>query len=291
MVSEPKYQMKTIKNLLIPMRDGVKLAGDLHLPEADGPFPALLSFYPYHKDDLIFFGYMEDSIRYFVEQGYAHMLVDFRGLGGSESFNKEPFDPQENQDGHDVVEWMSAQSWCNGNVGVWGLSYGALTSLKIASTNPPHLRCIVPLQGCVDIYHTFVYPGGALNLFGCGAWASMMLAMNLLPPTHQDEEGHWAKVWKEHLEQNDPWFLAFLDHPAYDEYWQHRRLLYEQIKVPTFVIAGWRDVVVGDTLEFYMGIHAPKKLLMGPWMHGNLIILPWLLLTTSMRCAAGLITG
>lgn len=269
MGSEAKYKTKTVKNLLIPMRDGIHLAGDLHAPEGDGPFPGLLSFYPYHKDDLIFYGYMEDSIRYFVERGYAHMLVDFRGLGNSQGFNREPFDPQENEDGHDVVEWMAAQSWCDGNVGMWGLSYGALTSLKTAATSPLHLKCIVPLQGCIDIYHTFVYPGGALNLFGCGAWASMMLAMNLMPPTYQDEDGRWARVWKEHLEQNEPWLLAFLDHPAYDEYWQRRRIRFEEIRVPTFVIAGWRDVVVGDTPEFYAGIPAPKKLLMGPWMHGN----------------------
>ena len=171
MTQDKLHEVRIERNLLIPLSDGVSLAADLHLPEGEGPFPTLVSYYPYRKDDFIgsFFEYPQ---RYFAERGYANLLVDFRGLGGSEGVAWGFVDSRENRDGAEVVEWAARQSWCDGNLGMWGLSYGGVSSLKTATENPPHLRAIVPIQGLVDAYHEAIYPGGCMNclgVFGFGA--------------------------------------------------------------------------------------------------------------------------
>ena len=260
-------EIRLQKNLLIQMSDGVNLAADLFLPEGDGPFPTLVSYYPYHKDDLI--GSMLDfPCRYFAGHGYAHLLVDLRGLGSSEGIAWEAIDPRENKDGAEVVEWAASQPWCDGNVGMWGISYGGVTALQAASEQPPHLKAIVPIYASVDVYSDLIYPGGCLNcLSAFGTWGSFMTAMNLMPPGYQDPEGRWYRVWKERLEKGQPHIFPWQDHRSHDEYWQSRIIPVDKIKAATFVIGGWRDIFPKTAPGLYEKLAAPKKLVMGPWTH------------------------
>jgi len=111
------HAVRVERNVLISLADGVSLASDLYLPDAPGPFPALISFYPYHKDDLIG-AFFEHSRMYLAERGYASLLVDFRGTGGSEGECPVTFDTvREGSDGAEVVEWAAVQDWCDGDVG------------------------------------------------------------------------------------------------------------------------------------------------------------------------------
>jgi hypothetical protein len=255
------------KNLLIPLRDGASLAADLHLPAGKGPFPAIISYYPYHKDDFIGSTF-EYPRRYFAEQGYAHLLVDFRGLGNSDGVAWEAGDQGENEDGAAIVEWAASQPWCDGNLGMWGISYGGITTLQTASERPPHLKAIVPVFALSNVYHDYLFPGGCPSCMGSfGAWGSFMTAMNLMPPGYQDPQGRWYRVWKEHLEKNQPHILPWMGRPAYDEYWQSKVIPVENITVPTMVIGGWRDVFPEAMVNLYERLSAPKKLVMGPWTH------------------------
>ncbi|MGO9602721.1 MAG: CocE/NonD family hydrolase [Candidatus Binataceae bacterium] len=267
MGSDELHEIVIERNLLIPLSDGATLSADLYRPAGKGPFPALLSFYPYHKDDFI--GAMnEEPRRYFAARGYAHLLIDFRGLGGSSGVAWPAMDRGEGRDGAEAVEWIARQPWCDGNVGMWGLSYGGISSLKVGAENPPHLRAIVPIQGSADIYHDYLYPGGAPTcLGGYGAWGSFMLAMNLMPPTNADTEGRWHKVWMERLEKGEPYVLPWPDHPAHDEYWQAKAVDPAKIKVPTFIIGGWRDIFPEVMPSVFARLKCTKKLWMGPWMH------------------------
>ena len=266
---ETLCEVQVKRNLLIPLKDGVSLAADLYAPDAAGPFPVLISYYPYHKDDLIG-SFAEYARRYFAERGYAHLLVDFRGLGSSDGIAWEAMDARENLDGVEVVEWAAQQEWSDGNVGVWGVSYGGITSLKIAAENPPHLKAIVPIYASTDIYHDFIYPGGCLNCLGAfGAWGSFMLAMNLMPPTYQDPEGHWYRIWQDRLEHGEPYIFPWQEHPTHDEYWQSRIIDVNKISTPTFLIGGWRDIFPECMPNIYPQLSGPKKLLMGPWMHNT----------------------
>lgn len=262
------HSVRVERNVLIPLSDGVRLAGDLFLPESAGRVPALVSYYPYHKDDLI--GALFDHPnRYFAARGYASLLVDLRGLGSSEGVAWEVGDPREGIDGAEIVEWAAAQPWCDGSVGMWGMSYGGITSFKTAALRPPHLKAIVPMNGCLDHYDDLLYPGGCFNCLGIiGGWGPFMTAMNLMPPMSQDADGRWERVWRARLDRAQPPFiLPYQEHPNHDDYWQSKSIAGDRIQAPTFLIGGWRDIFPEAMVRAYERIPAPRRLLMGPWMH------------------------
>lgn len=260
-------EIKIQRNLRIPLSDGTYLAADLFRPAAGGPFPTLISFYPYHKDDFIG-AMLSPAMLYFAAHGYAHLLVDFRGLGGSSGVAWEAMDRREGRDGAEAVEWTATQSWSDGNVGMWGISYGAYSSLKTAAGAPAHLKAIVPIEGGTDIYRDFLFPGGCMNCLGAfGAWGSFMLAMNLMPPTNVGDGDEWYAAWLQRLEHGQPYVLPWAEHQARDDYWAERTVQPSKIKVPAFIVGGWRDIFPEAVPSTYAQLAGPKKLLMGPWMH------------------------
>jgi putative CocE/NonD family hydrolase len=265
-----RFGVRVERNVLIPLADGVELASDLYLPDVEGPHPTLVSYYPYHKDDLIG-SLFEYARRYFVARGYASLLVDFRGTGGSSGMCTDTFDAvREGEDGAAVVEWAAAQEWSTGSVGIWGMSYGGILSLAIAAQRPPHLKAMAPLYGCDDIWRHFVAPGGSPNCLGNYARESFMLAMDLAPPMYQDADGRWLGVWKEQLarfEAGDIHSLRWQARPDYDEHWRSRAIEIERIEVPGFFIGGWRDIFPEAVPDAFARLAAPKRLLMGPWVH------------------------
>lgn len=256
------------RDLLIPMPDGVELAGEVVRPAGQDPVPALLNFTPYHKDGRGGRLDVEATNRHFAARGYAALTVDLRGLGNSGGSNPEPFAPQEGRDGHAVVEWIARQPWCDGNVGMWGVSYPGITAIATAATRPPHLKAIVPIHATADLHRGVVALGGCSTGFWMRAdWGPRMVAYNLLPPLRQDSAGRWARVWAEHLAGNPPWVTAWSEHPDFDSYWQSRVAALDQITCPTFNIGGWRDLYADCTPRDFAAIGAPKKLLLGPWKH------------------------
>ena len=267
MCDETAHPIRVVKDVRIPMPDGVHLAANLFMPDGDGRYPGLFSFTPYHKDGR---GGLDQEAhhRYFASRGYACMQVDFRGTGNSEGVNPHPMDPQERQDGHDVVEWLAAQPWCTGSVGVWGISYGGITALSIASTRPRHLRAIVPIHATIDNREWLFRPHGCQGLLLCDVdWGTRMAAANLTPPFFADPEGAWLRLWRERLEKNSPWFMHWHGDPPEPDYWLRRRIPYEQIDVPTFGICGWYDAYTAPTFLVYEAVTAPKRVLIGPWKH------------------------
>jgi uncharacterized protein len=262
------FGVRVLRNVLIPLSDGVCVAGDLFLPDSPGSFPGLVSYYPYHKDDLI--GALFDHPnRYFAARGYASVLVDLRGLGNSEGAAWDVGDPREATDGAEIVEWAAKQPWCDGNVGMWGMSYGGITSFKTAAVGPPHLKAIVPMNGGLDHYHDIVYPGGCFNCLGIlGGWGPFMTAMNLMPPMYQDPDGRWYRLWRERLNAaRAPYIMPYQQHPDYDEYWKSKTIPGENITVPAFLIGAWRDIFPEAMVSAYERVRGPRRLLMGPWMH------------------------
>src|SRR5690349_18330631 len=131
--------MRIERDARIPLRDGVTLTASVFRPDDETPVPGLVSLYPYRKDDWL--GFVEEAVhRYFAERGYASLVVDMRGYGGSEGLPWESFDVEpEARDGVDIVEWVAGQPWCDGNVGMFGVSYGAITPLQTASLRPEPL--------------------------------------------------------------------------------------------------------------------------------------------------------
>jgi predicted acyl esterase len=256
------------RNVLVPMRDGVALAADILRPAGDRPAPAILNFGPYHKDGRGGRTSVESVHRHFAGRGYATVTADLRGLGNSGGTSPGLFAPGEARDGHDLVEWIAAQPWCDGNVGMWGVSYPGITSLATAATRPPHLKAIVPIHATSDLHRGVVSLGGTGSGFWMRAdWGPRMVAYNLMPPLLHDPDGRWARIWAEHLEGNQPWVEAFVRHPGFDAFWKSRVADVARIECPSFSICGWRDLYTDCTPLDFSAIAAPKKLLMGPWKH------------------------
>src|SRR5262249_19729664 len=144
-------------------------------PSDGGRWPCLVNYNPYHKDGRVGLWY-EPLHLYFASRGFAALVIDFRGLGCSEGSNNIPFDAQEGRDGHDAVEWAAGQPWCNGMVGMWGTSYGGITSLKTAAHRPAHLKAIVPINATTDNFLNFLLVGGCrYGFWSNGDWGPRMI--------------------------------------------------------------------------------------------------------------------
>ncbi len=136
-LSEPQYHTRRDNNVAIGVRDGTALMADVHRPDSDGPVPALIAASPYPRQiqDLgAPMGFIEaGATDFWVPRGYAHVIANLRGTGGSGG-TFWFFDAQERRDMHDLVEWVAAQPWCDGNVGMIGISYFAMTQLEAPSS-------------------------------------------------------------------------------------------------------------------------------------------------------------
>lgn len=178
-LSQQAYSMTVEKDVMVPMRDGVKVAVDIYRPDAPGKFPALLSVSPLGKDCQALplppgygmngeWPHIEagDS-EFWATRGYVHVIANARGTGRSEGDFQFWFSRHEQEDGHDIVEWMAEQEWCDGNVGMCGISWFAISQYMTAAQQPPHLKAIFPHDGWGDLYRDICYHGGMYTM----AWA------------------------------------------------------------------------------------------------------------------------
>jgi putative CocE/NonD family hydrolase len=265
---KPPYPIEVHRDMRIPTSDSaVTLSADVFRPVGAGAVPALLTLLPYRKDAGA--GIANDQrLRWFAGHGYATVLVDFRGTGSSDGHQRPPFDPDEAEDGVAAVEWAASQPWCDGKVGLWGHSYGAIMALRTASRRPPSLKAIIPVMGMIDPAADFVHPSGRRGCLGSLAqWAGDTLLNQLLPPLSNFESAVEQRRWHERLYDMDPWLLDLFQHGPHDPVWRARTVNVAEILVPTFCVAGWRDLFCDASIRAFELIQAPKKLLAGPWMH------------------------
>ncbi|MEW1722927.1 CocE/NonD family hydrolase [Streptomyces sp. NPDC093109] len=260
----------------IPVRDGVELAADVYLPEGDGPAPAIVTITPYGKDSV---GFATDEARFYQRHGYVFVAVDVRGRGKSQG-TWVPFahDPD---DGYDVVEWVAAQSWCTGNVGMTGLSYMGWTQWAAASRRPPHLTCMVSTSAAGRWQQEIPFTNGAFQLyFAWWAFATRrriseihaMAAMDwdrLLPTLPYDAIGTELGI------PQDNWRLLTRQ-DRLDDFWQALRFddRYDRIDIPCLHVTGWYDLedLLGAFHHYeHMAAASPaadsQYLLVGPWSH------------------------
>ena len=101
-----------------------------------------------------------------VPEGYVCIRVDSRGVGRSPGL-QAPFSVQQSEDYYDAIEWAGTQPWSNGKVGLWGMSYLAMTQHMVASLQPSHLKAMIAIGTDADLYNEATYGGG---LFGVGFW-------------------------------------------------------------------------------------------------------------------------
>ena len=257
------------RHVWIPMADGVRLAASLYLPDTRDPCPVLLEALPYRKDDVTA-GYRAEYRRLAGEHGYAVARVDLRGTGSSEGVATDEYPPQEQADLCRVIEWLAAQPWSTGAVGMYGTSYSGFNSLQVAAERPPALKAVVAIYASDDRYTDDVhYVGGALRLLDLVDYPLYMVALNALPPVPALAGPGWRERWRERVEGLEPWLLRWLQEQVDGPYWRHGSLrpAYERIACPTMLVAGWADGYRNATFRVLERLRAPSRLLLGPWSH------------------------
>ena len=281
------------KNVMVPMRDGVKLATDIYRPAEGGPFPTLTQRLPYNKETIVMVG---DCFR-MAQSGYAVVVQDTRGRFASEGeFN--PFF-QEPGDGVDTIAWAARQPWSTGNVGTMGGSYFGATQWLAAREAPEALLAMAPNITSADYYESWTYQGGAFQLGFILVWTFGYLAL----PDRQrrlakgqgtlEELGmmlhdfdHMSDLYNRLplvdvplLKEVADYYFDWLAHSSYDDYWRSiaPQETYERITVPAFNIGGWFDLFLRGTLTNYQGMkkrggsaiaRQHQHLVIGPWSHG-----------------------
>lgn len=232
-----------VQTILLPMRDGTRLATDVYLPDGTGPWPAILVRTPYNKATLANVGTEG------MQRGYAMVIQDCRGRFASEGDNL-PFE-HDAVDGPDTLEWLLRQPWCNGRVGTWGGSALAITQFQLAGHDAPQPRAQYLVVGEPNLY-AGIYPGGVFKKAMVEDW----LRMSRFADTAL---AHWVT------------------RPRYDAYWAARDATrrFARVTAAAVHVGGWYDIFARGTVRAFLGYQneggpgarGRQKLVMGPWAH------------------------
>ncbi|PJJ54311.1 hypothetical protein CLV56_3820 [Mumia flava] len=315
------------KDLRVPMRDGVTLATDVYHGVEDKPRPALVALSPYGKElqalalttppqrrpSPMWDGCIEaGDIARVVAEDYAHVIGDLRGSGASEGEHVGNYNAGGvplGQDAYDLIEWVAEQPWCDGNVGMIGISYFGSMQVLAAAERPPHLKAIFVSGGHFDFYET-TYHGGIMWFMpraaregrgGDSGWAFTDRITSRMLETYSSEEiearvtarladpdvAAWPNlVHTLHYPKNhEAWFdivLNDLDGAWYEE--RNPVNLAKNIEVPVYLqIDQGRGWTVDGHIELYENLRGPKRLEIGsyppmqsrPWVEEHDTMFRW----------------
>lgn len=278
------------RNLMIPMRDGTRLATDIYRPATDGKMvddrlPVLLQRTPYDKTA----DRLAEQARYFASHGYVVALQDHRGLFASEGeFTKYI---GEGLDGYDTIAHLAGLPYANGDVAMWGTSYAAHVQANAAKLRPPNLRTIVlNMGGMSNGWDHKVRNHGAFEMQQL-TWAFNQLAAETEDPVIErllaaEDTGDWLKAMPIRKGLNplsaapnfEDYVLEMMTHGDYDDYWKQLDINWVEhydrtADIPMLLISGWYDSYAGGTVANYTALSSrldsPIRLLMGPWTHSG----------------------
>jgi len=262
--SAPAYGVH-MENVWIPMKDGVRLAATLYMPDGAKPgekFPALLDYLPYRKDDSTAAGdYPKNA--YFARRGYVAARVDIRGFGASEgSPTDREYSEQEQIDGEAVIHWLAMQPWSNGKVGMYGISWGGFNSLQMAMRKPPELKAIIAIDATEELFHDDIhYIDGLMHVDEFELNMDMAPGMTGAPDYTLDD-----KVFGPRFDAA-PWSLEYFRHQRDGAFWRSPVRPLHTIQVPCFLIGGLADGYRDSIPRMLEQVKAPVRALVGPWNH------------------------
>ncbi len=264
-----KSGFKVLDNEWIPLADGRRLAARIWLPDGakKNPVPAILEYLPYRKRDGTA---QRDEATYpgFARAGYAGVRVDISGHGESDGDWDDEYSPRELADGVEVIAWIAAQPWCDGKVGMMGISWGGFNSLQIAALRPPALKAVISIGSTVDRYNDDIHYKNGCLLYANFYWSSVMLCYASRPPDPEIVGDGWRDTWLKRL-KTQPFPLAtWLAHQRKDDYWKHGSIGedYAAIEIPALVISGWGDGYVNAPPAAALNLKSAKAI-NGPWLH------------------------
>ncbi len=282
------------RNVPVPMRDGVVLFADVYRPAGPGPYPTLLQRTPYDKQNV---GASVPFIFRAAESGYAVVVQDVRGRFASEGAFLAFVN--ERQDGYDTLEWLSAQPWCNGNIGMFGGSYVGLTQWQAAISGHPALKAIAPNITAADYHAGWAYQGGAFQLGFNLSWTSVLAINTVLRKRKEDpaaeaiyqalldsadnlseEFTHLPLAGHAILSTFAPYYDDWVNHPMYDDFWANLDVStrHDALNVAALNIGGWYDIFQKGTIDNFTGMRAKspaavrerQHLVLGPWNHSGM---------------------
>jgi uncharacterized protein len=263
-------------NVPVPMRDGVRLAADVYRPSAEGKFPTLLSRTPYNKNG------QAELAKFFVQNGYAVVVVDSRGLYASKG-EWHPY-TDEGRDGYDTQEWVGQQPWSDGKVGMFGRSYPGYTQVVSAPYRSAFVKAIMPEAAQSSNYDAIWSWNGIYHLALGLSWGTGQEAIAKGRPRPTPS---WVEVMN-HLPLKSAMDVIgihskfvgdTLAHETYDDFWKAMSIQekYADMDVAAFHLTGWYDDLTHETIANFVNMrklsrsdHARRwqKLLIGPWGHG-----------------------
>ena len=263
--AEP-FEVTIEHGVAVKMRDGALLRADIYRPKAEGKYPVLLQRTPYNKAGGTGFGLKAAA------RGYVVIIQDVRGRFTSEG-DWYPF-KHESQDGFDTVEWAAALPYSSGKVGMFGGSYVGATQMLAAISSPPHLAGIFPVVTASNYHDGWTYQGGAFEQWFNESWTSG-LAQDTFNRRVQKNTNALQGIWKLPLAGYPlfgpeagaglegpgalaPYFLDWLAHPSYDDYWKQVSIEdhHSSVMAPVYSVAAWYDIFLGGSLNNYVGIKA-----------------------------------
>ena len=241
--SAPEYEM-ALQEAWIMMPDGVQLAADLYVP-------AGVELRAWNEQ--------------LLERGYVVARVDIRGTGNSEGrLIPYEYSDRENEDGEVVIDWLSKHPYSNGNVGMFGISWGGFNSIHMAMRNPPALKAIIAVDATDDLYQDDVhFMDGILHV---DSWEMSQDLDNARPggPDYVIDEAYFRDRF-----DTEPWMMTYKKQQRDGPFWDRTTLKarYDSIRVPTFVIGGYYDGYRDSVPRMLEHLEAPIKAIMGPWSH------------------------
>ncbi len=191
-----------------------------------------------------------ESAEGWATRGFVFAVVDVRGTGGSQgNLDENYFSPREARDGYELVEFLGTQPWSNGKVGMSGGSYLGIIQYLTAEQDPRHLAAIAPDEALADIYNDAAYPGGILSLSFDAQYLGLQTSLGLTGVNTEPSMIPGTITAKYEQATGRSIAFAYLENPYEDSFYYERSpiTLASKIKVPTFVIDGWRDAFVGGT--------------------------------------------
>ncbi len=268
--------VRQLFDVRIPMRDGVTLSADIWLPAAPGRYPIVLTRTPYLKTG----AKMAAFAHAYAGRGYVFVAQDTRGRGDSDG--RFSWLQDDATDGYDTIEWLAAQPWSNGRVGMTGGSYVGTVQWLAARERPPHLACLLPKAAAGRWFDETPYLGGAFLMGFALGWANLTSGHIAQDPNAALVD--WEPIYRHRplgsmdsaMGRHMPVYQDWLRHPTFDEYW--RRITvddtdFARIDLPALTVTGWFDADQSGALHYWRGMrrHSPARdrqyLLIGPWQH------------------------
>lgn len=289
--AEPKlYEVEVASDVMVPMRDGVRLATDVYRPAENGKpladkLPVILTRTPYNKNGNRSLG------MYYAARGYVFVAQDTRGRYGSDGIWHWLTD--DGPDGADCAQWIAAQAWSNGKIGMIGTSYVGGTQHALAMEGSPYLTTVIPVDAVCNMGYASMRNGGAFEM---RFWNWIMMQAGQGSRAARDPAT--AAVLKEMSNQRhnylsllpvrrgttplklapefEDWLVEAMQHGANDDFWKQNNIIdyaaqYQDI--PVYLVGGWYDSWASNTTASFRALDtqlkSPVYMIMGPWIHGQ----------------------